>query len=146
MPVPGPDGRVRRLMTVASLSTLADMMAEAGEPSDHLWESPEPWQVSEPVLARWIEGAAEGLAGATLSATTLVEIDTVMIDGWMPKAIRARLVEATRAAFERLDQSGITPPVIREGTVGPQARELGGAAIPLAQRFLVDQSAMLKAG
>ncbi len=31
-------------MTVASLSTLADMMAEAGEPSDHLWESPEPWQ------------------------------------------------------------------------------------------------------
>ena len=55
-------------------------------------------------------------------------------------------MEATRAAFGRLDQSGVTPPVIREGTVGPQARELGGAAIPLAQRFLVDQSAMLKAG
>jgi predicted NBD/HSP70 family sugar kinase len=146
MPVPGPDGRVRRLMTVASLSTLADMMAEAGEPSDQLWESPEPWHVSEAVLSRWIEGAAEGLAGATLSAATLVEIDTVMIDGWMPRAIRARLVDATRAAFERLDQSGITPPVVREGTVGPQARELGGAAIPLAQRFLVDQTAMLKAG
>ncbi len=102
--------------------------------------------MSESVLARWIDGAAEGLAGATLSAATLVEIDTVMIDGWMPQPVRARLVEATRAAFDRLDQSGITPPAIREGTVGPQARELGGAAIPLAQRFLVDQSAMLKAG
>ena len=47
MPVPGPDGRVRRLMTVASLSTLADMLAEAGEPSDQLWESPGPWVMSE---------------------------------------------------------------------------------------------------
>lgn len=146
MPVTGPDGRVRRLMNVASLSTLADMLAEAGEASDYIWESPGPWMMSEAVLSRWIETAAEGLASATLSAATLVEIDTVMIDGWMPTAARARLVEATRAAFDRLDLSGVTPPVIREGTVGPQARELGGAAIPLAQRFLVDQTAMLTAG
>jgi predicted NBD/HSP70 family sugar kinase len=146
MPVPGPDGRVRRLLTVASLSTLADMLDEAGERSDYIWESPGPWTMSEAVLARWIETAAEGLAGATLSAATLVEIDTVMIDGWMPASVRARLVDATRTAFHRLDLAGVTPPVIREGTVGPQARELGGAAIPLAQRFLVDQTAKLTAG
>jgi predicted NBD/HSP70 family sugar kinase len=146
MPVPGPDGRVRRLMTVASLSTLADMLDAAGERSDYIWESPGPWVMSEAVLARWIETAAEGLASATLSAATLVEIDTVMIDGWVPAVVRTRLVEATRAAFGRLDLAGVTPPVIREGTVGPQARELGGAAIPLAQRFLVDQTAMLTAG
>ncbi len=146
MPVPGPDGRMRRLMAVASLSTLADMMAEAGEPSDHLWETPEAWAVSETVLSRWIATAAEGLASATLSAATLVEIDAVMIDGWMPGDVRARLVAAARAALGRLDLSGVSPPAIREGTVGPQARELGGAAIPLAQRFLVDQTATLSAG
>ena len=55
MPVPGPDGRVRRLMTVASLSTLADMLDAAGERSDYIWESPGPWMMSEAVLARWIE-------------------------------------------------------------------------------------------
>jgi len=33
---------------------------------------------------------------------------------------------------------------VREGTVGPQARSLGAAAIPLAQRYLLDQSAILK--
>ena len=146
MPVPGPDGRSHRLMTVASLSTLADAMTAAGEDSDQLWASPDPWQISDAVLSDWIAGAAEGLAGAILSAATLVEIDTVMIDGWMPAAVRARLVAETQAAFTRLDLSGVTPPVIREGTVGPQARTLGGAAIPLSQRFLVDQTTIQKSG
>jgi predicted NBD/HSP70 family sugar kinase len=144
MPVPGPDGRSHRLMTVASLSTLSDAMTDAGEAADELWASPEGWQISAPVLSGWIAGAAEGLAGAILSAATLVEIDAVMIDGWMPAAVRARLVTETQLAFARLDLSGVTPPLIREGTVGPQARTLGGAAIPLAQRFLVDQTAIQK--
>ena len=146
MPVPGPDGRSHRLMTVASLSTLADAMTAAGEESDQLWASPDHWQISDAVLSDWIAGAAEGLAGAILSAATLVEIDTVMIDGWMPATLRARRVAETQAAFMRLDLSGVTPPVIREGTVGPQARTLGGAAIPLSQRFLVDQTTIQKSG
>lgn len=142
MPVPGPDGRMHRLMTVASLSTLADALTEAGADADQLWESPEPWQIPPALLSNWIAAAAEGLASATLSAATLVEIDTVMIDGWLPADVRARLVEETRSAFFRLDLAGVTPPAIREGTIGPQARELGGAAIPLSQRFLLDQPGM----
>ncbi len=138
LPVPGPDGRMRRLMTIASLSTLADGLHEVDVNPDQLWEMPGPWTIPADVLDRWIAGAAEGLASATLSAATLIEIDTVMIDGWMPSEIRDRLVEATNAAFLRLDLAGVTLPVIRAGTVGPRARELGGAAIPLSQRFLVD--------
>ncbi len=144
LPVPGPDGRMRRLMTVASLSTLASSLQDSGQDPDQLWEQPGPWTVPSEVLDRWITGAADGLASATLSAATLIEIDTVMIDGWLPTEIRDRLVEATRTAFYRLDLAGVTQPVIRAGTVGPRARELGAAAIPLSQRFLVDQSAMLK--
>jgi hypothetical protein len=43
--------------------------------------------------------------------------------------------------LQRLDLSGIAPPVVREGTVGAQARSLGAAAIPLSQRYLLDQNA-----
>jgi predicted NBD/HSP70 family sugar kinase len=146
MQVLGPDGRMRRLMEIASLSTLAEAMEKAGHMSDGLWEDPEKWDVPPLLLDRWIAAAAEGMASAVLSAATLVEIDTVMIDGWLPAQVRARLAEATRTAFNRLDLAGVTPPMIREGTVGPRARELGAAAIPLSQRFLVDQSAMLTAG
>jgi predicted NBD/HSP70 family sugar kinase len=146
MPVPGPDGRMRRLITVASMSVLADAMTAAGEPSDFLWETPDHWTVSEPILSEWMDAAAEGLASATLSAATLVELDTVMIDGWMPEWVRAEVTRRTAAALHRLDLSGVDAPAIREGTVGAQARSLGAAAIPLSQRYLLDQNAAAREG
>ena len=141
LPIPGAQGAMRRLFDVASMSVLARSMDAAGEPSEHLWESPNEWRVSERILREWIEGAAEGLAIATLSAASLLELEAVLIDGWMPPDIRALLTESTRGALNRLDLSGITPVVVREGTVGAQARSLGAAAIPLSQRYMIDQNA-----
>lgn len=144
IPVPGPDGRMRRLFDAASLASLADAMEAAGESADQLWEQPNRWQVSQPVLERWLTEAAEGLASAILSAATLLELEAVLIDGWMPPEIRAEITARTAAALQRLDLSGIAPPVVREGTVGAQARSLGAAAIPLSQRYLLDQNAALR--
>ena len=141
IPVPGPDGRIRRLFDSASLSVLAGMMEAAGESSDHIWERPDQWQVSDAVLSDWMDAAAEGLASAILSAATLLELEAVLIDGWMPVAVRAEVTRRTAEALARLDLSGVAPPQVREGTVGAQARSLGAAAIPLSQRYLIDQNA-----
>jgi predicted NBD/HSP70 family sugar kinase len=141
MKVPALDGQPRRLLDVASLSVLSAAMEASGEPSDHIWEQPAEWRVSAAVLSPWITGAAEGLANAALAAAALVEIEAVMIDGWLPRPVRAEIVAQAEAAFHRLDLAGITPPVFREGTVGPDARALGAAAIPLAARYLIDQNA-----
>jgi predicted NBD/HSP70 family sugar kinase len=146
MPVPGPDGRVRRLMTVASLSVLARAVEAGGAPSDQLWERPDRWDLPGPILDQWMTGAAEGLASAILSAATLLEMQAVLIDGWMPAAVRAEVVRRTEAAFLRLDLSGVEPPAIREGTVGAEARALGAAAIPLSQRYLIDPNAAVREG
>ena len=140
MPVPGPDGQMRRLFDCASLSVLAGMMEADGQPSDHIWEQTEAWHVSDAVFEAWVAMAAEGLACVILSATTLLELDTVMIDGWMPDWVRQRVVAATREAFLRLDLSGILPPSLREGSLGPTARALGAAAIPLSQRYMIDHN------
>ena len=146
MPVQGPDGGMRRLLDVASLSVLADMMAAAGESSDHLWEQPNLWHVSDAVLNKWLDMAAAGLASAILSASTLLELEAVLIDGWMPPGVRAEVTRRTDAALRQLDQSGIGPVQVREGTVGAQARSLGAAAIPLSQRYLIDQNAAARGG
>ncbi len=146
MPVPGPDGRMRRLLDVASMSALANAMEAAGESSAHLWENPDQWNVSDPVLSAWMDSAADGLASAILSASTLMELEAVIIDGWMPTSVRAEVAMRTEAAFLRLDLAGIEPPQIRQGTVGAQARALGAAAIPLSQRYLLDQNAALREG
>lgn len=141
MPVPGPDGQTRRLFDAASMSLLADAMEAAGESSDHLWEQNTEWRVSRPVLDRWLDTAARGLAHAILSATALLELEAVLIDGWMPTAVRAELTARTHTALHQLDLAGIDPPMIREGTVGADARSLGAAAIPLSHRYLIDQNA-----
>ena len=140
MPVPGPDGRMRRLMSVASLSVLAKAVEAAGGQSDQLWQSPDRWDLPEDVLDAWMTSAAGGLASAILSASTLLEMQAVLIDGWMPPSVRAEITRRTEAALYRLDLSGIEPPAIREGTVGADARALGAAAIPLSQRYLIDQN------
>ena len=141
MPVIGPDGRMQRLLDVASMWLLSDRMERAGLSSDHIWEQHQHWNVPETILAPWIATAAEGLAQVTLSAAALVEIEAVVIDGWLPEEIRARIVAESEAALQRLDLAGIDPPAIREGTVGADARALGAAAIPLSQRYLIDQNA-----
>ena len=146
MPVPGPDGRMRRLLSVASMAVLADAMEAAGQSSDQLWERPDRWEVREEILDGWMTSAAEGLASATLCAAALLEMDAVLIDGWMPVEVRAEVVRRTEGALYRLDLSGIEPPMIREGTIGAEARALGAAAIPLSQRYLIDQNAAARDG
>jgi predicted NBD/HSP70 family sugar kinase len=141
MPVPGPGGRMVRLLDIASLYTLASAVAAAGGDPGRLWDDPERWDVAPDLIESWVAGAAEGLAAAVMSAAALLEIEAVVIDGWMPAGLRARLTGATSAAFARLDPSGIAPPVFREGTVGAGARALGAAALPLAQRYLLDPTA-----
>lgn len=144
--VPAPGGGTRRLIDLASMSVLAEAMEVAGEPSDHLWSQHARWEVSEAVLSAWLTQAAGGLAHATLAAAALLEVQVVLIDGWMPVGVRAELVRRTEAALLGLDLAGIDPPVIREGTVGADARALGAAAIPLSQRYLIDQNVAVREG
>ncbi len=144
--VPAPGGGTRRLIDLASMSVLAAAMEAAGEGSDHLWSQHDRWEVSEGVLSAWLDQAAGALAHATLAAAALLEVEAVLIDGWMPVSVRAEMVRRTATALLRLDLAGIDPPVIREGTVGADARALGAAAIPLSQRYLIDQNAALREG
>jgi len=144
--VPAPGGGTRRLIDLASMSVLAEAMEAAGEGSDHLWSQHDRWEVSSAVLEPWLDQAAGALAHATLAAAALLEIEAVLIDGWMPVAVRAEVVRRTRGALLGLDLAGIEPPVIREGTVGADARALGAAAIPLSQRYLIDQNVAVREG
>ena len=62
-----------------------------------------------------------------------------MIDGAFPAPVRERLITAVAVELERLDLSGIDRPELRPGSIGPIARALGGASLPLFDRYLVDQ-------
>lgn len=138
MPVPGPDGQMRQLITVGSLAGLEAKMVERGLDATHIWDRADQWQVPDDLRQNWIRAAADGIAHATLCATATTELRAVMVDGWLPVDWRHDLVEAIRQSCARLDFAGLDVPQVIEGSVGHLARTLGAASIPLSQRFLVD--------
>lgn len=90
-----------------------------------------------PELDTWLADAADALAYAIASASSVIDFEEAVIDGWMPTTIRARLVKAVGSALDKVDAEGLKLPTVREGTVGIHARALGGASLPLSDRFLV---------
>lgn len=141
MPVPGPDGRPIQLIDVASIAALERSLAARGIDASHLWTSPQEWGDIGPELDAWIAGASAALAHAVVAAASVIDFEAAVIDGWMPAAIRRRLVDAVAVAIGGIDAEGLKLPQVREGTVGIHARALGGASLPLSERFLVGAAA-----
>ena len=137
--------RVRQLVDVASLVTLEQALQDGGHPSEAIWKDCTDWDVHRPTLDAWLTQAADGLAYAIFSSACLIDFESVMIDGWMPADVRAALVERTRERLSRISVAGIDIPDLRPGTIGPDARALGAASLPLSERFLVDRNTFLKA-
>ncbi len=140
MPVRGPGGAPRQLIDLASVARLESAVIGAGLSADCLWSSPEHWPVPESLLAPWIAEAAEGLAQAAVASLAVLDFEAMVIDGWMPRAVRKRVLAATGAALGRQNLAGLEPLALIEGTMGADARALGAAALPLTDRFLIDRT------
>ncbi|WP_332836454.1 ROK family transcriptional regulator [Thioclava electrotropha] len=138
MPVPDGHGGQCQLLDVASLSAIEAAMAERGLDASFLWERRDVWDLPEDIVEDWLAKAARGLATVAASSAALCDLDAIVIDGWMPDDLRARLVAATEAELAKINLSGAGVPIVREGQVGPDARALGAATLPLSLRFLTE--------
>jgi len=94
----------------------------------------------------WIEQAANALAHTVVSGTAFLDIDAVVIDGSFSRALLERLIDTTRAALLRYNWEGLWSANVIAGQVGPDARALGGALMPLHANFAPDQDLFLKVG
>lgn len=137
MLVPTGAGQVQPLIDVASLYTLERSVAARGQGA-LVWETTEHWDVPEPLLSGWLDQAAHGLAHAIVSSCSVIDFECVKIDGWLPLSVKARLIEAVKTRLSQLNLTGLERPVISAGTVGPDARSLGAASLPLSERYLTE--------
>lgn len=138
MPVPGADGRPTQLIDIASLAVFERMLNAQGMDASFLWTSPDRWECDQDLFARWSSAAGAAVAYAIVAASSVIDFEAVVIDGWMPASARAVLVEDVRHAIVSIDAEGLRLPEVREGTVGIHARALGGASLPLSERFIVN--------
>lgn len=137
MPVPGAHGRPVQLIDVASLAILEKSLNARGIDATYLWTHPEDWAGEEPEFSAWFDAAGRALAYAIVSASAVIDFEAAIIDGWMPAPARQRLVQSVQRALAEIDVEGLRVPSVLEGTVGIHARALGGASLPLSERFLI---------
>jgi predicted NBD/HSP70 family sugar kinase len=133
-----------QLLDVASLWTLEAAYAKAGVALD-AWRDARalqpPWR---PATRAWLEGAAPALAVAINGAAALLDVEGIVLDGTFDRALLAALVEATTGSLDRLDWEGIVRPRLLTGTVGADARAIGGALLPIHAGFAPDRDLFLK--
>jgi predicted NBD/HSP70 family sugar kinase len=146
MPVPDGGGGTAQLIDRASLVVLERSLRDAGLPLDGLYDATADWERFGVHLDRWIAAAAGGLAYAIAAAAAIIDFEAAVIDGAFPRAVQARLLAAIGAELRQLDLSGIDAPELRPGSIGPLARALGGASLPLFDRYLLDQHTLAARG
>lgn len=134
-PVPRPDGRVVQLLEQASLAPLEDAVGEQ-LPVNALHDDDE-HTIPPTVRAEWLRTAGAAIAFASLSATTILDLEAVVIDGAMSAELRDDLVAAVNAALLDLPGAGVGLPRVLAGSLGRSARAIGAAALPLAEQFML---------
>lgn len=137
-------GAPAQMLSAASLRTLETLFEQAGlDPSAAYDERAlqAPW---EKYSEAWLEQAAAGIAMTVNNATCLLDLEGIIIDGSFCRAMLERLMLRSEAAMDRYNWEGIARPTALAGTIGSDARALGGALLPLYANFAPDHGLFLK--
>ena len=146
MPVPAGNSSTgtRQLIAAASNYSLEKRLLAAGRDPSVIWRSPDDWGDLGPILDGWIDEVSAALAFAIVSAISVIDFSAVVIDGAFPATVRRRIVASSGDAIKRLDRLGLSPVAFAEGTLGGNARAVGGASLPLLANFAPDSEILLK--
>ena len=92
----------------------------------------------------WIAQASQALAMTVASSAALLDLDAVVMDGSLGAPLMRALMTATQEALAQYRFDGMHQPQLLAGQVGPHARALGGALLPLHSQFFPDKDIFLK--
>ncbi len=94
----------------------------------------------------WARSAAADLAQALVTATSIIDFQTIVIDGILNSDWRARFTRLVIAEMERFNLAGLAPAEVTTGSIGAMARVIGAAMMPLRSRFSPDAELLVKGG
>jgi predicted NBD/HSP70 family sugar kinase len=96
-------------------------------------------------MEKWVDNAAQALAQSIVSGTAFLDVDAVVLDGSFCRSMLLHLLEKTRLALHSYNWEGLWPVALLAGSIGSDARALGGALLPLHENFAPDNDIFLKA-
>lgn len=84
------------------------------------------------------------LAHAIVASVSVIDFGAAVIDGGFPPDIRCRLVSQVRECVAEMDLRGLTTFEVLEGSVGANARAIGGACLPFFAKYLLNRDVLFK--
>lgn len=140
----GRAGAPQQLLSVASMFTLEARYTEAGldaSASADVRAMTKPWW---PHTQAWLRDAGPAVAFAANNAACLLDLDGVIVDGSFSRELLAAVITAVNQSLDHHDWEGVARPAVLEGTIGSDARAMGGALLPLYANFAPDRDLFLK--
>ncbi|MEI8617060.1 hypothetical protein P4S63_05350 [Pseudoalteromonas sp. B193] len=95
-----------------------------------------------PVLDKWIDQVADGLAYAALCSLAIFDFEAIVIDGAIPINVREKIVLATKLKLSQADHRGINRCEVQSGSIGAKAQSVGCANLPLLINFSQDHASL----
>lgn len=134
-----------QLVSQASLWDLEQRLREHGLDPMAAYDEralQDPWRAH---ALEWVGHAAPALAHCVVAGTAFMDLEAVVIDGVVAPALLAELIGRTHQALAAYNWEGLqTPPRLVPGSIGSDARALGGALLPLHASFAPDRDLFLK--
>lgn len=133
-----------QLLDVASLWNLEALYARAGVDVGG-WSDAralaDPWL---PATRAWLDQACPAIALGINSAACLLDLQGVIIDGSFGRELLGALLPEIDSALGRYSWEGVARPQVLAGTIGSDARAIGGALLPIYANFAPDRDLFLK--
>ena len=139
------DGRPPQLLHRASGLLLEQALRKEGVPATAAHDERALGRSLWPLTSRWLDETGPALAHTIASAAAVLDLEAVVIDGSMDRQVMAEVIARTERVLDRYDWEGITRPRVMMGSVGADARALGGAILPLYRHFAPLHDLYLKA-
>lgn len=92
----------------------------------------------------WLIDAAPGIGLSIHGAACLLDVEGVIVDGSFSRSLLQSLLEQVNRALDGYDWEGVSRPEVLAGTIGSDARAIGGGLLPLYINFAPDQDLFLK--
>jgi len=139
MPIRNQDNdhsKSRQLLHNTSKISLQRLIAESNpERVNIIWDDNSDWSELGEILTLWIDKLSTDLACAIVTAISVIDFPAIVLDGDMPSSVRQQIIQAVEQKLKKIDQQGLSPVYLSEGTLGKDARVLGGASLPVLANF-----------
>jgi predicted NBD/HSP70 family sugar kinase len=100
-----------------------------------------PWRAA---TDSWLREASPAIAMTINSAACLLDLDGVIIDGAFSRELLDAVLASVDQALNAYSWEGVARPALLAGTIGSDARAIGGALLPLYANFAPDRDLFLK--